>query len=78
MQKQRLQIMIEWKYLEIIREFMRNHPKLRNESQAIAKILWEWDDNEYKVAALKEEIKKRDEKIQNIEYELKQKLKPEA
>lgn len=74
MQKQRLQIMVDWRQYETIIEIMKDN-NLRNESQAIHLLIEEYGNFDAKMFKMTTEYKKLEDKLKNIEYELRQKRK---
>ena len=73
MQKQRLQLMVDWNHYQTLLEIMRDN-KLRNESQALYKLMEDYNNSvarEFKIAT---EYKKLEDRLRNLEYELRQKV----
>jgi prefoldin subunit 5 len=72
MQKQRLQILLDQKYMSILSEVMREE-NCRNESQAMEIIFNRYNNYGKIIRALGDEISKWESKYKNLEYEVRQK-----
>ena len=74
MQKQRLQLMVDWNHYQTLLEIMRDN-KLRNESQALYKLMEDYNNSVAREFKLVTEYKKLEDRLRNLEYELRQKVK---